>query len=407
MTHESTLTPTTPDPVGVPAFDVNLHVDEILTNPYPTYAELREAGPVVWLRHYGYYALPRYTEVAETLADWETFTSGEGVGFNDMFNSIQETSLMNEGDFHDQIRQVEGCPIKKGPLEELKPRLAAFTDDLIAELRSKGEGATLDGVADIAMRMPIDVVTDLVGIAEAGRAQFFEWGKAGFDSIGPLDAPRTMPALQTMAGYMQYAEENFPANIRDGGWADQLFKNGAEAGWDEALCRGVMNDYVYPSIDSTISAIGIGLLLFAQHPDQWDLLRGDRRLLQSAIPEIVRLASPLQFFTRVATRDADIAGTRIPEGSRLIVMYGSANRDERQFPDPDGFDITRNPAQHLGWGRGKHSCLGKPLARLEMITLFNALADHVERFEAGAYRYEPNNIIRSLGELELSIRWAD
>ncbi|GAB84100.1 cytochrome P450 [Gordonia rubripertincta] len=403
MTQES-ITAEKSAPEGVPVSDVNLHVDEILTNPYPTYAALRETGPVVWMSHYGYYALPRYEEVSSTLADWETFTSGEGVGFNDMFNSIRETSLMNEGDLHDQIRQVEGCPIKKGPLEELKPRLASFSDDLIAELRDRPQ---LDGVADIAMRMPIDVVTDLVGIAEAGRAQFFEWGKAGFDSIGPLDAPRTGDALQTMGGYFQYAAENFPNNIREGGWADQLFKNGAEAGWTEDFCRGVMNDYVYPSIDSTISAIGIGLLLFAENPDQWDLLRKDRSLLSRAIPEIVRLASPLQFFTRVATADATVAGTVIPKGSRIIVMYGSANRDDRQFPDPDRFDITRDPTQHLGWGRGKHSCLGKPLARLEMTTLFNALADHVERFHAGNHRYEPNNIIRSLGELELTITWAD
>lgn len=391
-------------PEGVPVFDVNLHEDQILVDPYSTYAALREAGPVVWMSHYGYYALSRYEEVSSTLADWETFTSGEGVGFNHMINSLRETSLMNEGEFHDQIRQVEGCPIKKGPLEELKPRLVSFSDELIAELRNRSQ---IDGVADIAMRMPIDIVTDLVGIAAAGRAQFFEWGKAGFDSLGPLDAPRTEPALQTMGGYFQYAAENFPNNVRESGWADQLFKNGAEAGWTEDFCRGVMNDYVFPSIDSTISAIGIGLLLFAENPDQWDLLRKDRSMLSRAIPEIVRLASPVQFFTRVATTDATVGGVAIPKGSRIIVMYGSANRDHRQFPDPDRFDITRDPTQHLGWGRGKHSCLGKPLARLEMITLFNALADHVERFHAGSHRYVPNNIIRSLGELELSISWAD
>jgi cytochrome P450 len=391
-------------PEGVPIFDVNLHDDQILLDPYPTYTALREAGPVVRMSHYGYYAFARYGEVSSTLADWETFTSGEGVGFNHLINSLRETSLMNEGDFHDEIRQVEGCPIKKGPLEELKPRLNQFSDDLIAELRNKSQ---IDGIADIAMRMPIDVVTDLVGIAEAGRAQYFEWGKAGFDSLGPLDAPRTEPALQTMQGYFQYAAENFPNNIREGGWADQLFKNGAKAGWTEEFCRGVMNDYVFPSIDSTVSAIGSGLLLFAQNPDQWALLRKDRSLITSAIPEIIRVASPLQFFTRVATTDTAVGGVDIPAGSRIIVMYASANRDHRQFPDPERFDITRDPTEHLGWGRGKHSCLGKPLARLEMITLFSALADHVESFHVGSYRYEPNNIVRSLGELELAINWAD
>lgn len=173
------------------------------------------------------------------------------------------------------------------------------------------------------------------------------------------------------------------------------------------MAVGVMNDYIYPSIDSTIAAIGIGLLLFAENPGQWDKVREDQSLLVSAVPEIVRLASPLQFFTRLVTVDTQIAGVDIPMGSRVIVMYGSANRDERRFADPDAFDVTRDPNLHLGWGRGKHTCLGKPLARQEMTTLFAQLARHVERFEATAQWYEPNNIIRSLGELELSLTWAD
>ncbi|MET8430945.1 cytochrome P450 [Nocardia sp. NPDC004860] len=391
-------------PTGIPSFDDDLHDDAVLVDPFPTYAKLRDAGPVVWLEKYGYYACARYDEVSSVLSDWETFTSREGVGFNQFFNGITETSLQTEGEHHDEIRQVEGCPIKKGPLEELKPRLQTFAENLVETLKGK---ETLDGVADVAMAMPIEIVTDLVGVEGVSQEQMFKWGVAGFDSIGPLHAPRTQPALETMMGYMEFADENFPSNVREGGWADQLFKNGAAVGWPEDFARGVMNDYIYPSVDSTISAIGIGLLLFAQNPDQWDRLRADRSLLTSAIPEIVRLASPLQFFTRVATKDTEIAGVPIPEGSRVVVMYGSANRDERKFADPDSFDITRDPAGHLGWGRGKHACLGKPLARLEMITLFNVLADNVERFHAGKYRFQPNNIIRSLGELELAITWAN
>jgi cytochrome P450 len=390
-------------PAGVPSFDVNLHDDAILVDPYPTYTELREAGPVVWLNHYGYYACAGYDEVVAVLSDWETFTSRDGVGFNEMFNSIKETSLMTEGDHHDEIRRIEGCPLKPQPLEELKPRLRTFAEDLIAQLRGK---EVLDGVSDVAKTMPIEIVTDLVGVDGLTQDQLFTYGVCGFDSIGPLDAHRTVPALQTMQGYMQFAAENFPGKVRVGGWADQLFKNGQKAGWSEEFCRGVMNDYIYPSIDSTIASIGIGVLLFGQHPDQWDLLRADRSLLSRAIPEIVRLASPLQFFTRVVTKDTEVSGVSLPAGSRVMVMYGAANRDPGKFPNPDAFDITRSPLDHLGWGRGKHSCLGKPLARLEMMTLFDVLADHVERFNIGEYRYQPNNIIRSLGELELTITWA-
>ena len=403
MTAQSDTTPSTARPGGVPFSTVDLHDDAVLLDPYPVFAELRELGPVVWMDRYGYYALPRYPQVAEALSDWDTFTSAEGVGFNDVFNGIKETSLHSHGDRHDEIRQVEGCPIKKEPLRELRPELESFATELVEGLRSR---QVVDGLREIAMRMPIDVVTSLVGIDEAGRENFLLWGKAGFDSEGPIDAHRTVQALETMGEYYQYAAQNFPHNYRPDGWADQLFRNGTEAGWDPELAVGVMNDYIYPSIDSTIAATGIGLLLFAQYPDQWDKLRADRSLLQSAISEIVRLASPVQFFTRYVTRDTEVEGVTIPGGSRVIVMYGSANRDDRVFSSPDTFDITRNPALHLGWGRGKHACLGKPLARLEMVTLFNELADHVDRFHVQSYEYAPNNIIRSLGELKLTIDWT-
>ena len=392
-----------PAPAGVPSFDVNLHDDDFFADPFPVYDELREAGPVVWMSHYGYYASARYDEVAMMLSDWESFTSAQGVGFNDMFNSIHETSLQTEGDTHDEIRRIEGIPLKPQPLDELKPRLRSFAENLVEGLRSRDR---IDGVHDVAKAMPIEIVTDLVGVEGLSPDQLFGYGVAGFDSIGPLDAHRTLPALQHMGGYVEFAQANFPGKCRAGGWADQLFKNGQAAGWPEELCRGVMNDYIYPSIDSTIASIGIGLLLFGQNPDQWDMLRNDRSLLSKAIPEIVRVASPLQFFTRLVAKDSEVSGTAVPAGSRIIMLYGAANRDPRKFHDPNRFDITRSPLHQLGWGRGKHSCLGKPLARLEMMTLFDVLADNVERFEIGDYRYKSNNIIRSLGELDLGIVWT-
>lgn len=403
MTQDA-ATDTHTGPAGVPSFPDDLHLDEVLVNPFPTYDKLRDAGPVVWMEKYGYYACAGYDEVVHVLSDWDTFTSAEGVGFNPFFNSITETSLQTHGDLHDQIRQVEGCPIKKGPLEELKPRLQEFAKNMVAGIRSKDR---IDGIEDLAKAMPIEVVTDLVGIEGIGPEELFTYGVAGFDSIGPLHAPRTQPALETMMGYSEFADENFPQNFVKGGWADQLVKNGAEVGWEQDFAQGVMVDYIYPSIDSTISAIGIGLLMFAQHPEQWDRVRADRKLLNSAVPEIVRMASPLQFFTRYVTADTEISGVPIPKDSRVIVMFGAANRDARKFENPNEFDITRDPSGHLGWGRGKHACLGKPLARLEMITVFNELADHVERFHDNGHRFQPNNIIRSLGELDLSITWAN
>jgi cytochrome P450 len=395
---------TTRTPVdGVPVCDLDLHTEQNLLDSPAVFARLRELGPVVWLSRYGMYALPRYAEVAAVLKDWETFSSAEGVGLNEYFNAIRATSLMTHGDVHDQIKHVESRPLAPDKLAELHPRLREYAEGMMTQLAGR---TRVDGVRDIAVKMPLDVVTDLVGLDDAGRENLYHWGVEGFNSIGPLHAERTGAALQVMQGYVDYANENIPAKIKPGGWADQMFVNGRAAGWSDELCRGVLNDYVYPSLDTTIHAISTGLKMFADHPDQWAAVRADRSLLKSAVLEIVRLATPIQYFTRYVTADAALGGVTLPAGSRLLVMFASANRDEREFADPDRFDVRRNPAQMVGWGLGKHACLGRALARMEITAVFDVLAEHIESFTAGEHAYGVNNIIRGLDHLELTLNWV-
>jgi cytochrome P450 len=310
---------------GVPSSDIDLHTDENLLNSLEVSARLRETGPVVWLEKYGIYALPRFAEVFQALKDWDTFNSGEGVGFNEFFNSIRETSLQTHGERHDEIKHIESRPLAPDKLKELNPRLREYAEGLVKELAGRTK---VDGVRDIAMKM---------------------------------------------------------------------------AGWSDELCRGVLNDYVYPSLDTTIHSMSTGLKLFAENPDQWAKVRANRKLLKSAVLEIVRLSTPIRFFTRYVTKDVEIGGVTLPAGSWVLVMFASANRDEREFPNPDAFDVERNPAQMVGWGMGRHSCLGRALARMEINVLFDVLADHFERFEVGDYAYAINNIIRGLDHLELTL----
>jgi len=252
--------------------------------------------------------------------------------------------------------------------------------------------------------MPMDIVTNLVGLSdEVDRDDLYTWGVAAFNSAGPMHAKRTMPGLECIGTFFEYAVPNIPANIKPGGWAAQLFENGRAAGWDEEKCRGVMLDYVFPSLDTTIHAMTAGLLLFAQNPQEWQKVRADRKLLKSAVYEIMRLASPAQYFNRTVTRDVVLGGVSIPAGSRVLMMFGSANRDETVFPDPDRFDVERNPTNMVSWGGGKHACLGKALARMELTALFDVLADHYESFQAGEYSYEINNNTRGLHYLELTL----
>jgi len=146
------------------------------------------------------------------------------------------------------------------------------------------------------------------------------------------------------------------------------------------------------------------LALFATHPDQWDLLRAEPSLMPNAINEVLRYESPLRAFTRKAARPTVIADVSVPAGARILVLYASANRDEREWSDPHTFDIRRDANRQLGFGHGTHACAGQGLARLEMQAMLGALLDRVERIElAGEPTWALNNIIRCHERLPLRL----
>src|SRR5262249_43167748 len=146
-------------------------------------------------------------------------------------------------------------------------------------------------------------------------------------------------------------------------------------------CPVMMNDYMGPSLDTTIFATSNALWLFANNPDQWDILCQNPSMIPNAVNEVIRIESPIQNFSRVLTRDHEVDGTVMPAGARVIVSYGSANRDPRKWDDPDRFDVNRRAMDHLGFGFGIHQCIGNNLARMEISALLKALTKRVKRFE--------------------------
>ncbi len=171
----------------------------------------------------------------------------------------------------------------------------------------------------------------------------------------------------------------------------------------------MLRNFTGPAMDTTISAIGHAIWRFAQEPGQWIQVREDRSLIQPAILEVLRMDAPIQLFSRQLTRTTVIGDVEVPEGSRTIMMYGSANRDHRHFADPDNFDVHRNPIDHLSFGYGLHGCVGQGLARLEISNVLNALADRVARFNVGNAEHlarpqrHLNNLIRSIESLPVTV----
>jgi cytochrome P450 len=168
-------------------------------------------------------------------------------------------------------------------------------------------------------------------------------------------------------------------------------------------CSALLIDYLVPSLDTT-SGIASALALFATHPEQWEALRAEPSLLSNAVNEVLRYESPLRAFSRKAKRHNTIGGVDIPTRARVVVLYGSANRDEHEWTDPDVFDIRRNATRQLGFGHGAHACAGQGLARLEMEAMLSALMQRVSRIElAGEPTWALNNIIRCYERLPLRL----
>jgi cytochrome P450 len=193
-------------------------------------------------------------------------------------------------------------------------------------------------------------------------------------------------------------------HVIEGSMAHELLEAADAGKLAHRECPPLMVDYIGPSIDTTMSAIANALYLFARHPEQWQLLKDEPGRVANAVNEIVRYESPLRAFARRVGQRADIAGVDLPAGARVLVMYASANRDEREWERPEVFDIRRDAGRHIGFGHGAHACAGQALARLETTAMLRALLERVERIEvAGPPSWAVNNIIRRHERLPLKL----
>jgi cytochrome P450 len=386
---------------SIPVSDVDLYTDEARIDPYPIYDRFRDLGPVVYLERYDLYALPRYDDVRAALMDWKTFSSAKSVFVDPTTNAqLEGITLCSDPPDHTMMRGVLGRPLRQDRMREIAPRIEAEAERVVTDLVARGR---FDAATELAEHLPMAVVSDLVGLPDRGRAKMLEWAEAIWDVQGPANE-RFTAATPAVEEFLAFAiEDAVPGNIDPDGWAAHLYQAADRGEIPREKCPVMMLDYVTPSLDTTILAITNAIALLAEHPDQWDLLRADRSLVPHAINESLRLETPVPQFSRVLTEDHDVSGVPLPAGARVALLYGSANRDGRKYPDPTRFDITRRPSDHLAFGRGEHVCVGMHLARLEMTALLERLADQVHRFEVLDSTPLINNGLRGLTHLEVSV----
>jgi cytochrome P450 len=389
-------------PTGVPSYESNIYSSEAIVNPYPHYERMRGLGPVVWLPKQKVYALPRYGECKAVLRDDKTFLSGAGVALNRITNRLSRgTTLNSDGTEHDQRRKHLAHRMLPRALRAISESVDATAVAVVDAAVSNGE---IDGVNDIAAALPLAVVPDLIGWPHEQRDHLIEWGGATFDVLGPLNwqAIKAMPgALRMLSFARRIVRER---TVLDGSMAHELLIAADEGKLAHAECPPLMVDYLAPSIDTTMSAISNALYLFATHPEQWQLLKDEPELLPNAINEVIRYEPPLRAFARCVAHETEIGGVVIASGSRVLVMYASANRDELEWDNPGSFDIRRDATRQLGFGHGAHACAGQALARLETAAILRALIDRVDRIEViGSPIWAINNIIHRHERLPLKL----
>jgi cytochrome P450 len=384
-----------------PVYDVDLYADDVLRQPYQHYRALRDLGAAVWLPRHGLYAVGRFEDVRAALRNPGLFSSAEGVAANDHVNEMSRgTTLASDAPLHDRLRAIIAAPLLPRALEQIGPEIRAEARRLVEDLVGRGR---FDAVTDLAQHLPLTIVSKLVGLEEHGRGSMLRWASATFNVLGAMNdrACAATADVQEMRHYL--GGSAIRERLRPGSWGDRIFAAADRGEIEPERCPVLMRDYLGPSLDTTIFATANLILLFGKYPDQWDLVRQDPALIPGAINEALRLESPIRGFTRHLTDHATIGDVSVPKASRVLLLYASANRDERKWQDPERFDVRRRASDHLGFGNGAHMCAGLHLARLEMTALLEVLVEKVRHFDIGEPVLALNNVLRGLTSLPVRV----
>jgi cytochrome P450 len=375
--------------------DIDIWDDQILIDPYEAYTQLREQAGVVHLQKNEIYAVTRYETIREVLADTEAFSS-TSIGFNPMVNeAIQGTSLASDPPMHTQLRATLSQNLTPRALRGMKESIDAKADVLVSELAKSGSFEAIDALARI---FPLDVVSELIGFSGEIKDTMLRWGQAAMQVLGPLNQ-RTQENFPIAGELYQWCSEVRAEDLTEGSIGRGIFEAELRGDIPPGTAGHIIHQYLGAGVDTTIASIGNIIALFAQHPEQLKLIREDPSLIPSALAEVLRYYTPLHIWGRTTTREVELDGVTVPAGAQLGILLGAGNRDPRHFADPDTFDVTRNPTDHLAFGYGPHGCAGQGLAKLEGHAIIGALAKHVISLQVEEASRVPHNMTRGIEKL--------
>jgi len=364
-------------------------------NPYPYYAVLREDFPLYWCEEAKCWALSRYDDIASACNDPARFSSARGNVLDDDPARMGNTLGTSDPPKHDRLRGLVNAAFMRGRVLEREAQIRSITREYMDEFCAAGGG---DLVQQLTARISTSTICDILGFERADHTQLKKWvdGLIYRDPVTRQLPPSGQEARKAM---VDYALATIDARRQQP--HDDLISAliAAEVEGQTLSATDLMHTVATllgAGIESASSFIGNAMLALEEHPDQAELLSSNLSLAPQAIEEMLRYDTPTQRFHRCATQDIELHGQTIRAGQSVLVMYGSANRDERKFTDPDRFDIMRGPGRHLGVGHGVHFCLGAQLAKamsrifleewFQRVGSFTILRDRVVRMHSPVFR---------------------
>ncbi|WP_228688317.1 cytochrome P450 [Amycolatopsis keratiniphila] len=383
--------------------DLDLYQPEALLDPYAHYAKLRELGPVLFDPEREIWLVPGYAEASGVLRNHKEFVSGDGVTYEGVGDRLERYPLIeNDPPVHTRIRRAVQPAFTKGPIEQLRPAIEAAAKSIAEKAVALGE---IDAVQAVAQPMPDKAMELLTGLTPPSAQTLADWSDAVVRAQEPAASARHSELLIEALNWLtEVGVPGLPAHclgrlITESGGANR----GLEADGSERLMT--LASIWLAGIDSTGAMLGNAIGAFIEHPDQWELLRARPDLIPNAVEELLRFEAPFRIFYRRTRAETEIGGTTIPASAAVCAVLASANRDPRQFPDPDRLDVTRENARtHLSFGTSIHLCLGSPLARLEATSMLTELTRRVLRFErTGEPVRSPSQTMRKFDSLPVRL----
>jgi len=347
---------------------------EVIADPYPVYRDLRRHAPAYWSPA-GCWVLSRYDDVAAALRDPARYSSASGIFPTppgvDMTQLFLPMLIMTDPPRHTQLRRLVRRAFTPRRIAALEPHVQTLIDHLL-ELTADHD--TWDFVAGFAGPLPAIVIADLLGVPREDRDRFRTWSTTLIQSnptrgeFGPgLDAAAAL--YEYFAGFL--AERR--AHPRDDLMSALVHAEVDGQHLSEEELLGFCLLLLVAGHETTTNLLSNSAVVLAQHPGSRRELADDPGCIPAAVEELLRYDSPVQGLSRTLTRPVDLHGRRLDEGDTVLLLFGSANRDEHAFPDADRFDIHRTPERQVAFGHGIHFCLGASLARLEARLALEAL----------------------------------